>query len=364
MKKLKYTSSVLLDYSVGLFGIIVLSTILGLLFGPLLIYQTGNDFGSAFARDLSPVLVGILIITVFYLIYKVTGDAVFLAYPIIVYSIIGPLIDGSKVSVYLADLSDLEGLSYLSDVFIVLLSYVFIYASERMISVLLKRGRFKDHPYLNKEGIVINVLLSILIILSIVGLVVHKDKLKVIAAYNDSTTYPYIENQDFKIFRNEQFGGSLILLYNLKDNKGVNYTDDIERWTFADGGGRFSDSRDACGDSVSLREKPTFTDAYNYKASETGEYAIAEGIYRNGSLEYKRYSICFELDGRKVVIVRDEKNGNEHIKSVSPEAVVGAFSSVKYYKICDKPENLVCTEEDVNLTTKSAVTNLIEPNRY
>jgi hypothetical protein len=307
-------------------------------------------------------MVGPVLLFVFGIISLARSDWIFLTYPIVVFSIIGPKIYESSVSEALAvklpfniDEGTRSSNRYLTTA---ILSYALVFTIEHCLSKLAKRGRFKTG---NSSRVIefsqIGILSAVLLAAVVSPVMAHK----VIGdnhVFKQSVRMP--RTADFIAANTQTNSGSTFELYYLKPTNQYtglyNMQDKVSYKILSQGENR--DIKKVCGQKRLLYTGAAESYPVTYQKTSNG---LEYGTYvfpLNGSqpprktLAYSEYHACFLLDGKQYDLQRTDAHGNDYLNKYPTSKIVAAFADAKSYINCTS-ENRNCSKEDVAATAKA-----------
>jgi hypothetical protein len=348
-------------YFLGLLAIVGIAFIFGVFVGGALVSHASEYFGGL-ADAFSIIIVGPVLLFVFGIISLVRSDWIFLTYPFVVFSVIGPKIYESSVSDALAiklpfnvDEGARSSNRYLATA---ILSYALVFTVEHCLSKLAKRGRFKtDNHSRAVEFSQIGILSAVLLAAVVSPVMAHK----VISdnhVFIHSVRMP--RTADFIAANTQTNSDSSFELYYRKPTNqytgSYNMNDMVLYKILPQGENR--DIKKVCGQKHLLYTGATESYPVTYQKTSNG---LEYGIYifpRNGSqpprktLAYSEYHTCFILDDKQYDLERTDAHGNDYLNKYPTSKIVAAFADAKSYINCTS-ENRDCSKEDIAATTRA-----------
>jgi hypothetical protein len=369
-------------YLLGLLAIVGIAFIFGVFVGSALVSHASEYFGGL-ADAFSIMMVGPVLLFVFGIISLVRSDWIFLTYPLVVFSVIGPKIYESSVSEALAvklPFNIVEG-THSSNRYLTtaILSYALVFTIEHCLSKLTKRGRFKtDSRSSAVKFSQIGILAAVLLAAVVSPVMAHK----VIGSNHiltNSVRMP--RTADFIASNTLANSDSSFELYYLKPTDQYtglyNMQDKVLYKILSQGENR--DIKKVCGQKRLLYAGAAESIPVTFQKTSNGLEYGTYVIPRNGSqpprktLAYSEYHACFVLDDKQYDLQRTDAHGNDYLDKYPTPKIVAAFADAKSYINCTS-ENKDCSKEDVAATAKANAIQIpnapvkespdINPNSY
>lgn len=319
------------SYFIGLFGLLSVVFVSGYFVGGAMVSRSTEYFGTM-QDAISLMFVMPLLLITFGVIGLIRKDWVFLLYPLIVFFVMSPGFYEQSASKAIGLLFpfQIEGLRS-SNAFLAtaLLSYWALYTTERPLSRILRRGRFKSGTITGSY--IASVIFIYMIGTGAIGTIMYFSPAIIAHKNEERTSVRMPQTDDFISSKADHTRkNSFIIHYNqlTKQYDGTYSMRDVVSYENIEQGESHA-TKNSCA-----TDKRNIGNTEHKKTAKGFEY-ITYSLTTNTSNqpqksnEYSEYRICFVLDSKRYTLMRSDQYGPDYLSRYPTETIIQAFVNTK-----------------------------------